>query len=142
MAVDKVKALKFENSASGGTQIDYLPTEVKPTEDYLATKGLAFENLDTFLIDKTGRVLVEKFPDLYQNVTYSGNDPSVIEFFNSSSFINANRVARYDLTFSSNNLTVEAMKVYDTDGTTVLKTYTWTHTYSGSDYQSSGLVIT
>jgi hypothetical protein len=139
---DKVKFLKFENSASGGTQIDFLPTEAKPTEDYAAIKGVAFDNLDTFLMDKIGRAIVEKFPDLYHNVTYSGGDVSNIEFFNSASFITANRVARYDLTYSSGNLTSEVLRIYDTDGTTVLRTYTWAHTYSSGDFVSSGVVTT
>lgn len=48
---DKIKPLKFENPASGGTQVDYLPTEAKPSEDYIAAKGIAFENNDLRLID-------------------------------------------------------------------------------------------
>jgi hypothetical protein len=139
---DKIKPLKFENSATGGTQIDFLPTEAKPTEDYAAVKGLAFENLDTFLLDKVGRSIVEKFPDLYHKVTYSAGDVSNIEFFNSASFITANRIARYDLTYTSGNLTSEILSVYDTDGTTVLRTYTWTHAYVSGDFDSSGVVIT
>jgi len=139
---DKVKPLKIESSSTGGTQNDPFPTEVTPTQDYLSTKGLAFEGLDTFLLDKIGRTIVEKFPDLYQNVTYTGLNPTVIEFFNSASFVNANRVARYDLSYTGVNLTSEVLKIYDTDGTTVLRTYTWTHTYSGINFQSSALVIT
>lgn len=139
---DKVKPLGFENSALGGTENFPLPTEIDPNEDYLATKGIAFENLDTFLVDKIGRSIVEKFPDLYQNITYSGNDPTVLEFFNSSSFITANRVARFDFTYTANNLTSEVLVIYDTNGTTVLRTYTWTHTYTSNNLTSSGLVIT
>jgi len=139
---DKIKPLKFENAATGGTQIDYLPTEAKPTEDYVSTKGLAFEGLDTFLTDKIGRALVEKFPDLHQKVTYSSGDVSNIEFFNSASFITANRVARYDFTYTGTNLTSEVLRIYDTDGSTILRTYTWTHAYVSDDYDQSGLVIT
>lgn len=54
MAVDKIKPLKFENSSTGGTQIDYLPTEANPTQDYLAGKGISFENNDNRLIDLDG----------------------------------------------------------------------------------------
>lgn len=139
---DKIKPLKIENAATGGTQNDGFPTETDPTQDYIATKGIAFENLDTFLIDKIGRTQVEKFPDLYQNVTYSSGDASNIEFFNNASFITANRVARYDFTYSSGNLTSEVLRIYDTDGSTVLRTYTWTHTYSSGDFVSSGVIIT
>jgi hypothetical protein len=78
----------------------------------------------------------------YQNLTYSSGVPTVVEFHSATPFATANRVARNDLTYTGDLLTSEALKVYDTDGTTVLKTYTWTHTYSGVDLQSSALVIT
>lgn len=48
--VDKVKPLKFENPATGGTETDVFPTEADPTEDYLSAKGIAFENSDTLLV--------------------------------------------------------------------------------------------
>jgi len=50
---DKVKPLKMEDSVSG-TEINFAPTETDPTEDYLASKGLALENDDNTLIDKAG----------------------------------------------------------------------------------------
>jgi len=50
MAVDKVKPLKIEDSTSG-TQNDGFPVETSPTQDYLAAKGIAFENSDTRLFD-------------------------------------------------------------------------------------------
>lgn len=139
---DRVKPLKIENTATGGDETDAFPTETNPMEDYLAAKGLAFEDTDTFLLDKIGRTIVESFPDLYQSITYSSGIPTAVDFYNSNSFINANRVARIDLTYTGDNLTSEVLRIYDTDGTTVLRTYTWTHTYSGSDLTSSGLVIT
>lgn len=139
---DKIKPLKIESAATGGTQNDGFPTETDPSQDYLATKGIAFENLDTFLIDKIGRTIIERFPDLYHNVTYSSGDVSNIEFFNSATFITANRVARYDFTYTSGNITSEVLRIYDTDGTTVLRTYTWAHTYSSGDFVSSGVIIT
>lgn len=48
--VDKVRPLKIESS-NGGTEEDVNPTETNPAEDYLATKGIAFEGSDNFLID-------------------------------------------------------------------------------------------
>jgi len=142
MAVDKVKALKIENPAGGGVNTDPFPTETDPSVDYLAAKGIAFENLDTFLVQKVGRALVNLFPDLYQKITYTGVLPTALEFFNSSSFVSANRVARYDFTYTGDLLTLEVLVIYDSTGVSVLRTYTWTHTYSGFDYQSSGLVTT
>ena len=139
--VDKVKPLCFEELADG-SQLDYIPTEASPTEDYAAVKVLAFENLDTFLVDKIGRAIVELFPNLYQEAVYTGDLLTAVNFYNSSSFITANRIARYDLTYTSDNLTSEVLNIYDTNGTTVLRTYTWTHTYSSDVFQSSELVIT
>jgi hypothetical protein len=52
--VDKVKPLKIENASLGGTQNDPFPTETNPTQDYIAAKGFAIENLDTYLVDKSG----------------------------------------------------------------------------------------
>jgi hypothetical protein len=51
MAVDKIKPLKYENPANGGTQVDLVPTETNPVQDYVAAKGMAFDGLDTRLID-------------------------------------------------------------------------------------------
>jgi hypothetical protein len=136
--VDKVKPLKIES----GNDTDFLPTEANPVEDYVSTKGIAFENLDEFLIEKRGRVLVELFPNLYQSVTYTNDTVSYIEFYNSNTFITANRVARIDCTYTGDNLTSEALKIYDSDGTTVLRSYTWTHVYTSNIFQNTGLLIT
>lgn len=43
--VDKIKPLKIEDGTSG-TEIDMAPTESNPAEDYIAAKGVAFENSD------------------------------------------------------------------------------------------------
>lgn len=139
---EKAKPLAMENTANGGGDNYPTPTEIDPLEDHVSTKGVAFEGLDTFLLNKTGRAIVEHFPTLFQEVTYSGDNPTAISFYNSASFIVANRVARYDFTYSGDNLTVEDLKVYDTDGSTILKTYTWTHSYTVDTYNSSGLVLT
>ncbi len=140
---DKVKPLKMEDPSLGGTQNDMgFPTETNATQDYLACKGIAFENLDTFILDKIGRSIVERFPDLYQRITYSSGVPTVLEFFNSSSFITANRLARHELSYTDSLLTGETLYVYDTNGSTILRTYLWTHVYSGSDLDSSSVVIT
>lgn len=49
--VDKVRPLKFESPASGGTQTDTFPTETNPAEDYISTKGIALEGQDGRTID-------------------------------------------------------------------------------------------
>lgn len=139
---DKVKPLGFENPALGGTELFPIPTELDPTEDFVAAKGIAFENLDTFRIEKLGRMVTELHPDLYENLTYSGGNVTAVEYFNSPSFITANRIARRDNTFTSGKLTSEVLVIYDTNGTTILRTYTWTHTYTGANLTSTALVIT
>lgn len=61
MSIDKVKPLKFENPANGGTQIDVYPTEANPDQDYLTAKGFSFENSDTRKIDlnASGQIQVQ-----------------------------------------------------------------------------------
>lgn len=80
--------------------------------------------------------------DVWQEVTYSSGIPSYLTYYSSSTFITANRTARNDFSYTGDLLTSEVLKSYDTDGTTILTTYTWTHTYSGDDYISSSMVIT
>ena len=48
--MDKVKPLGFENASLGGTETYPLPTELNPSEDFIAVKGISFENL----LKKTG----------------------------------------------------------------------------------------
>jgi hypothetical protein len=50
MAVDKVKPLGLEEIDDGNQTVP-IPTEMNPTEDYAAVKGVAFENSDNTLID-------------------------------------------------------------------------------------------
>lgn len=52
--VDKVKPLKIENPALGGTDTDMFPREADPAQDYIATKGIALENSDARTIDLSG----------------------------------------------------------------------------------------
>lgn len=48
--VDKVKPLKIENPALGGTELDLFPREADPSEDYLSAKGVALEDNDNTVI--------------------------------------------------------------------------------------------
>lgn len=49
--VDKVRLLKMESSATGGTENDQNYTEIDANEDYVSTKGIAFEGQDNRLLD-------------------------------------------------------------------------------------------
>jgi hypothetical protein len=50
LMADKVKPLKIEDTTSG-SQNDGFPVETNPAQDYIATKGIAFENSNTRLLD-------------------------------------------------------------------------------------------
>lgn len=64
---DKVKPLKIENTATGGGQIDPFPVETNPAQDYLASKGIAFENNDNRTIDLDGSGNIQ-FKDVTETV--------------------------------------------------------------------------
>lgn len=68
--VDKVKPLKIENSVDG-TQDDFVQTETNPAEDYIAAKGIAFENSDEHLIYKDGNSIKFKDTDSENTQVYS-----------------------------------------------------------------------
>lgn len=143
--VDKVKPLKMESSAGGGTENDFIPTALNPSEDYLSTKGLAFEGLDTHLAEKVGGVLKFTTPDCsYKPVFLANGELDYLEIFEGSTQTTINRRVRLDMTYDGSlNPTVEAWKVYDpADGTTVLRTITITHTWSGVDLIKSTEVTT
>ena len=66
--VDKVKPLKIEDSTSG-TEFDMVPTETDPTEDYIASKGIAFENSDNTTIQGDSGVMKFKDTDITTEVS-------------------------------------------------------------------------
>jgi hypothetical protein len=45
--VDKVRPLKLENPAEGGTEIDFGPTETRVDQDYLAAKGISYQGSES-----------------------------------------------------------------------------------------------
>lgn len=141
--VDLVRPLKLENPSEGGSSLDFGPTECRPDQDYLNSLGVAFGSGSSFLMDKIGRVIAEKYPNLYQSASYNANKTiNYVELYNSNTFITANRIARYDVSYNVNlTPSQETLKIYDTDGTTILRTFTTTYTYSGVDLVSSSEVI-
>jgi hypothetical protein len=42
--VDKIRPLKIESPADGGTETDEFPTAVDPNEDYLDARGIVFQD--------------------------------------------------------------------------------------------------
>lgn len=142
MSVDLAKPLKIETSIDG-TQNNFGPTEADVTQDYITAAGFSFRGSKEFYLDFQGRATYEHFPNTFHSIVYLVNgEVDYIEYFNSSSFITANRIARVDMTYDVNlNPTIETLKIYDINGTTVLRTVTYTHTFSGVDYTSTSIVM-
>lgn len=131
--VDKVKPLKIE-TATDGSQANPFPVETNPDEDYISAKGMSFENSDDFLVEKVGGMIKVRHPDRTFKPTLSGDDITVYEIFSSPVQIDANRLMKGDFTYVGDNLTAETWVIYDpADGTTILRTVTVSHTYSGDD---------
>lgn len=133
--VDKIRPLKIENPAEGGTQTDYLPTETNAQQDYVSALGIAFQELDTFRIEKLGRILTELVPDYTINIHYTANhDISYLEYFNSATQITANRILRIDISYDGNFFPLtNVVTMYDNDGSSILRTITYSFTYTSGD---------
>jgi hypothetical protein len=144
MSIDKVRPLKIESPSEGGTQTDYLPTEVNPSEDYISAKGIVFSDNSNFLIDKIGRTISQLEPYTTFSINYNTNGtPNYVEYFNSDTQITINRIYRTDITYNLNlTPSTETTKIYDTDGTTILRTYTYSFTYSGVTLTNGTVTIT
>lgn len=76
-----------------------------------------------------------------QKPTYSGDNISSVEIYKSSTQIDANRLAKYNLTYTNDLVTTEVISIYDADGTTILKTVTITYTYT-DDVVTNAVVVT
>jgi hypothetical protein len=74
---DKCQPLKFENSTEG-TEDDFQPTELDPTEDFVNTKGVVFEGEDETFI--RGESTVMEFKD--QDANNSGSIFSLFQLRN------------------------------------------------------------
>lgn len=142
--VDKVKPLKFETSVDG-TQTDIYPTEADPTEDYLTGKGFSYENSDDHRSEKIGDLIAHIVPNFSLKPTFLANkEIEKIEYYNGATQTEINRRAIVEMTYDGNlDPTVEVWKIFDTaDGTTVLKTFTITHTWVSNELTKSVEVTT
>ena len=52
--VDKVRTLKMENPADGGTDLDLLPTEINPAVDYSVARGFIVDDNENIRVDSDG----------------------------------------------------------------------------------------
>lgn len=82
-------------------------------------------------------------PSVSQLPTYSSGDVTAITFYKNSTQITANRIAAVSITYTSGEPTSETWTLYsDIDGTTVLKTYTITHTWSSGNLTNTTTATT
>jgi len=143
MPIDKVKPLKIEDTTSG-SDLDMMPKEADPTEDYVASKGIAFENSDNTTIQGDSGVMKFKDTDVTTEVslqelvssaspgfllTLPGNNPSG-SWADVGSGVPSNRTG---IPILQNNPELTAVAVYnETDP----------NTYSIEVYEHDGTTFT
>jgi len=118
--------------------------QVDAKTDLLGCMGIDFELLGTFLSEKIGGVVKFTCPDASQKATFlSSKELDFVEFFDGATQTTPNRRVRVDSVYTGIDLTSEVWKIYDpSDGTTVLRTITHTHTYTGGVYEKTTEVTT
>lgn len=155
--VDKVKPLKLEDNI-GGSQIDQTPTEATPSQDYLAARGLAINNLDSTLIDtdSTGtvqftdptigvrKVLYDLSVDSgartsYQEATITSNRITALITWTSAA--KTQKIYEENYTFTGNVVTQVIKKQYNSAGT-LIQTLTENLTYSGNTFSNLTATLT
>lgn len=66
------------------------------------------------------------FEESYETISPDTGDPDWKEYHSDSG--RTKRIARIDYTYDTGVLTLKVVKFYESDGTTVAKTRTWTYT--------------
>ena len=132
-----VRPLK-KSSGSG------LPRQVQANADRLVAKGLVFEGDTNFTSEKVGGYILDLIPDCSVKPTYKADkEINFVEYFEGATQTVPNRRARVDITYTGIDPTSEVCVIYDpADGTTVIKTFTWTHTWTSGELTKSTLVTT
>lgn len=118
---------KFSCLQEGATEFDYATERIPASEDVsivtTTQNTLVGDDLQDAL-DKLNRPTVSQLP------AYSGNDLSTLTFYKNSTQTTPNRIGVVTLTYSGGVPTSEVWQLYsDADGTTLLKTVTFTHTW-------------
>jgi hypothetical protein len=126
---------KYGLLQSGSTEYD-TPIEAVPAAEDVS---IVTTTVNTLVGSDVQDVLTKlNRPSVSQLPAYSGSDLASITFYSSASQVVANRIAAVALTYSSGNPTAETWTIYsDTDGITVLKTYTITNTWSSGTLTNS-----
>jgi len=148
--------LVWKRTLAGGAEnaSDYDPDYVEITEhsDGPSTINQTFKQGEqqvylgedtNHLLERIGGVIKITIPDSSSKPTYDGNDNlTVFEVYTTATQTVANRRVRGDYTYTGDNLTEEEYKIYsESDGTTILRTITVTHTYDGNDFLTNTTVV-
>lgn len=134
MAIERVRALKFESAATGGDAADDLPfpSSLDVSEDFLDARGLAIQdasNDETTIITRTGLDMVFKDTSNPGGYTLSqlagvGSGVSTIDFLLDNEPVTPG--ITYTPTYSSSKVTVEEWK--KTVGAAKVRTINYTYT--------------
>ena len=128
------RASKFRKKSDAGVEKTIGPQDANEVPTAVTTA-------DNALVGSDIQAILNKYfgPTNSEKATYLGNgEVDFVEFFSNPSQVVANRVAKVTFTYDGNlNPTGEVLLLYDTDGTTVLKTVTFTHTFTGTDYTNT-----
>ena len=123
--------------------VSRIPRQFQSDTDLLDAKGLAYEGLAAFTSEKIGHFIFDTIPDRSWSFDYLTTGPNngelnFAEVFEGATQTTPNRRARVDITYTTGDPTSEVWEIYDpADGTTVLRTITLTHTWSGGDLVST-----
>lgn len=77
-----------------------------------------------------------------QKIYETSGNITAVEFFTTLSQVTGNRKARVDITYTDGNPTSEVWVYYDSDGTTIKRTITLTHTWSSSSLTKTEEAVT
>lgn len=124
--------VKSKITEKNGVNLEY-EEEIKTT-DYLSAGGMAFLGDVNFLVERVGDVIKCRVPDYSMRPNIVNDELTFLEYFAGPVQTTPNRICRGDFTYVDDNLTSEVWRIYDrSDGTTVLRTITYTHTYDAND---------
>ena len=107
-------------------------------------KWVVFGPTNDYKIEKIGGRVLNTYPDWSSSTTYLANKmPDYVEYFEGPTQTIANRRVRIDVTYAGINPTEEEWTIFDeSDGTSILRTFTVNHTYSSNSLTNSVLVTT
>ena len=137
-----VRPLKKSTSGTG------LPRQFN-SEDRAILKGLVYEGDTNFTSQKVGGFIFNTIPDCSSKPGFFTSGPNdgeleFMEIYEGATQTVGFRRARVDVAYDGSlNPTTETWKIYDpANGTTVVRTITVTHTWSGVDLTKSTEVTT